>query len=370
MSSRRTTDLSRLLARGVIEGVRPLVDSRIAASRRPYSQWDVIRPRNRSRLWSATHYGVFIPSLPEPFRYLNTMTFIGSTGTEAFDNDYLVTHTPQRLATVLSSTAHTDMHHYRGYDTVEECSFTDHRLKWGEDLDIEINRPTVRVHGDYDTFTVRLELTVTDQASYFVKTPIYDHVSLLAEFTGEISHDGSTTPVEGLGTFEYARFLTPQSLWSRQLPDRLKLPVDLFTYQIIDLGDAQLLLTDVQARGSTACALAHIRSRDGATTVLEDVTYDVITYAPEPLTDPIGRVMRVPLASRWTIRDDYGIEVIRLECHNDAPFRYGHGRGYVTAYSYTGDYYGTPVEGSGYMEWVDTRRSAQARPVEHPAHIP
>ncbi|WP_426335022.1 DUF6670 family protein, partial [Mycobacteroides abscessus] len=39
----------------------------------------------------------------------------------------------------------------------------------------------------------------------------------------------------------------------------------------------------------------------------------------------------------------------------DAPLRYGHGRGYVGAYSYTGYYQGNPVGGSAYMEWVDTQ---------------
>lgn len=347
--------VSHFLARSVLGNLLPRFDARIAASQRRYDQWHVISPRVESRLWSATHYGVFIPSLPEPFRYLNTMTFIGSTGTEAFDNDYLVTRTPKRLATVFSSTAHADLHHYRGYDTVTECSFTDRRLRWGDDLELDVDFPMVRLRGAYQTFSVRLDLNVTDHVSYFIKTPIYDHVSLLSQFAGKVVHDGTVTAVEGWGTFEYARFLTPQSLSPRPLPSVLKLPVDFFTYQIIDLGGAQLLLTDVQARGSTACRLAHIRKPDGKSTVLENVTYEVTDYAMDPLIDPIGRVMRVPRRSRWIVRDDAYKEVIRLCCHNDAPFRYGHGRGYATAYAYTGTYYDRPIHGSGYMEWVDTR---------------
>ncbi|WP_411550430.1 DUF6670 family protein [Mycobacteroides salmoniphilum] len=39
----------------------------------------------------------------------------------------------------------------------------------------------------------------------------------------------------------------------------------------------------------------------------------------------------------------------------DAPWRFGHGRGYSTAYSYTGTWSGRGISGSAYMEWVDCR---------------
>lgn len=39
----------------------------------------MLRPHATSGPWTATHYGVFIPQLPAPHRYLNTMTLIGAT---------------------------------------------------------------------------------------------------------------------------------------------------------------------------------------------------------------------------------------------------------------------------------------------------
>ncbi|MDF0529915.1 hypothetical protein P0W64_11085 [Tsukamurella sp. 8F] len=352
-----TQPISRALSRLVVDGLLPRIDSRIDASRRPFDRADIIRPHSNGRLWAATHYGVFIPLLPEPYRYLNTMTFIGTTGTETFDNDYLAGGgDPRNLATVLSSTAAGDQHHYRGYSITDECSFTDHELRWGDDLTLRVDLPKVTVAGRYEAFSVDLELDVTDQVSYFVKTPVYDHISLFAPYRGTIADDSGATEISGLGTFEYARFGTHQAFFPRALPAPLKLPVDLFTYQIVEFGDTQILLTDVGARGYTACRLAQIRTRGGEADVLEDVTYEVLEWA-DPQRDPIGRTMRVPLVSRWTVRDA-GAVVLELDCHNDAPWRYGHGRGYVTAYTYDGAYRGEAISGSGYMEWVDTRPEA------------
>ncbi|AKC37301.1 Uncharacterised protein [Mycolicibacterium phlei] len=69
------------------------------------------------------------------------------------------------------------------------------------------------------------------------------------------------------------------------------------------------------------------------------------------MIDEQGRSMRLPCRLNWTVRDDHVLTVDGLV---DSPLRYGHGRGYAGAYSYTGEYQGNPVGGSAYMEWVDT----------------
>mgnify|MGYP007122138577 CR=1 FL=1 len=89
--------------------------------------------------------------------------------------------------------------------------------------------------------------------------------------------------VSGLGTFEYARIRTPQALTRRPVPARFKLPLDFFTYQIINLDEhTQVLLTDVRARSRTACRLAHVRVLGRETEVYDDVHFAVIEYG-EPL---------------------------------------------------------------------------------------
>ncbi len=348
--------LSGLASRLFLDAARPLVDSRIAASSRPFDGGEPFRPYPSSRLWSVVHYGVFVPRLPDPYRYVNTMTFIGPTGTAAFDNDELATSDVRGLATVLSSTASNDLHHYAGYDSRTDCDFAADGsiLRWGDDLTLTIDGEHVRVAGRYETFEVDLDLQLTDQVSYFVRTPIYQHLSLLAPYTGTIRDSTGSTAISGLGTFEYARAMGHQAAVSKALPSALKLPVDLFTYQVIELDErTQLLLTDVQARGRTACRLLHVRVLGEETSVYEDVTFEVTAW-DRPQTDRWGRTMRVPQTMRWTVRDGASV-VFRIDATVDSPLRFGHGRGYVSAYSYDGVFRGAPVAGSGYMEWVDTR---------------
>ncbi|WP_408066073.1 DUF6670 family protein [[Mycobacterium] zoologicum] len=347
--------VSRALAATVLR-VTPPVDRRMANSCRALPAGYRMRPHLDSRLWAWTHFGVFVPRLPDPYRYINTMTLLGATGTEIFDNDALAAPDVRNTSTVFSSTAYADQHHYRAYDAATECAFADDgsMLRWGDDLELDIRLPEVRVRGRYATFSLDLDLTVTRQASFFVDTPIYQHLSLLAPYRGTITDGAGETAIRGLGTFEYARCAGHQGLSRKPVPARLKLPVDFFTYQVLQLDDrTQLLLTKVSARGHTACLLAHLRVLGGETTVFDDVDFDV-TYQDEPAVDRWGRRMRLPAGLRWVVRDR-GQEILTVDGAVDSPMRFGHGRGYSGAYSYTAKFRGEPVEGSGYIEWVDVR---------------
>ena len=340
----------------------PRVDQRIEESSKPFDRPELLRPHPGSRRWAWTHYGVFVPELPSPHRYLNTMTLIGSTGTVCFDNDYLARPDARRTATVLSSTAAPGQHHYRAYDSAAECCFAADggRLEWGSDLVVEAAHPTYAVHARYDAFTVDLAVTATPQVSWFVRNPAYDHLSLLATFTGTITDADGETAIDGLCTVEYARSASPQSLRRTPLPARFKLPLDFFTYQIVNLDErTQLLLTDVRAAGATACRLAHLRTLDGEATVFQDVRLEVVHRA-EPEVDPQGREMPVPDQFRWIVRDG-GEEIVSLEAIVDSPLRYGHGRGYVGAYTYSGTFRQRSVTGTGYFEWVDCEVSRVKR---------
>lgn len=353
--SPRTNPAVAAAARLLLNRVAPRLDSRVPASTRPFDKPFDLLPHTRSRTWAWTHYGVFVPQLPAPYRYLNTMTFIGATGTQCFDNDHLAAPDARDTATVLSATAHGPGHHYRAYDTSTDCGLADDgsRLAWGDDLVITADHPRYTVTGRYAHLSVDLDITATDQVSWFVRTPVYGHFSLLATFTGAITDDRGRTEVGGLCTVEYARCASPQALTSKPLPERYKLPADFFTYQIVNLDErTQLLLTDVRAAGATAARLAHLRTLDGAAEVFEDVAFEVLAYQDEPAVDPWGRRMRVPTRMRWTVRDG-GAEVVALDAEVDSPLRHGHGRGYVAAYTYTGRWRGEPVAGTGYLEWVD-----------------
>ncbi|MDR3660460.1 MAG: hypothetical protein P4L86_08680 [Mycobacterium sp.] len=344
--------ISRALSRVVVDGMLPLVDSRLPASRQPFDAPQILRPHNLSRAWGVTHFGVFVPDLPEPYRYLNTMTLLGASGTELFDLDHLAAADARDTSTVFSSTANADQRFYQAYDMHTDCWFTDSgsRLRWADDLAIDVALPEVTVRGRYPQFEVDLKLAVTNQVSYFVKTPIYDHLSLLAPYHGVVNG----TEVSGLGTFEYARIRTHQGFLRRPMPAKLKLPLDFFTYQIINLDErTQVLLTDVRARGRTACRLAHVRVLGGETEVYTDVHFAVTEYG-DPQVDDRGAPMRCPRKFNWSVRDG-GREVLALVGTVDSPWRLGHGPGYAGAYSYTGTWRSESVSGSAYLEWIDVQ---------------
>ncbi|MBF6215455.1 hypothetical protein IU433_30345 [Nocardia puris] len=344
--------------RFVVDHIRPRIDRRLRASTRPFTRPEMMRPHHDSRrFW--THYGVFVPDLPAPHRYLNTMTLIGPTGTMIFDNDHLAAPDVRDTATVLSSTAHNDQYHYRAYNIATECRFAPDgsALEWGSDLSITRDHPAYTVRGRYEHFGVDLAITATDQVSWFVRSRVYDHFSLLATYTGTLTDATGVTEIGGLCTVEYARSISPQAFSQRPLPERYKLPADFFTYQIIDLDERnQLLLTEVRAAGAVACRLAYLRTIGGSARVFEDVTFEVLAHRDEPAVDELGRQMRVPARMRWTVRDG-GADLLALEAEVDTPLRWGHGRGYVGAYSYSGSWSGRAISGSGYLEWVDCEPS-------------
>ena len=257
----RSRRLWRPAVRALLDGALPLIDKRMAESVRPFDRPEMLRPHLASRKFAWTHYGIFVPRLPGPFRYLNTMTLIGATGTVVFDNDYLAAPDARNTATVLSSTAAPGHHFYRAYDAADECAFEEDgsRIAFGDNLIIENSYPNFRVTGRYDSFDVDLEIVATDQASWFVRNPVYDHVSLLAQCSGTIASPDGPVSISAPCTVEYARCMTPQSLTRRALPESWKLPADFFTYQIVQLDDRhQLLLTDVPSvRGYGVQARLH-----------------------------------------------------------------------------------------------------------------
>lgn len=353
-----------LATRLIAEQLLPRFDHAIPASRQPFRQPEILRPLTRSWRYGWTHYGIFLPQLPEPFRYCNLMTMIGASGTVLFDNDHLVTTTPRDTATVLSSTAAGDNHLYRAYSVRNECEMrADGTLvRFGDNLEIRGAWPRFQVRAAWDDFRLDIDVECTDTASWFVRNAAYDHFSLLSTCSGTLTQGGQTLTLERtLCTFEYARCASPQVLLRRPLPEALKVPADFFTYNILNIdASTQLLLTDVRALGHTAFKGMHERNLDGMADVhVEDVTFTVEEYAPAPAIDPEGRAMRLPRVFTWTVRNG-GEVLLDIRCTIDAPWRWGHGRGYVGAYRYEGQYRGRAVAGSAYIEYVDCEQSGAA----------
>lgn len=341
----------------IVGTLLPRIDNAVEESVRPFHQPDMLRPNTHSKRYGWTHYGIFLPGLPAPFRYCNLMTLLGQTGTVMFDNDHLVTGKPRDTATVLSSTAAGATHLYRAYSIRDECETrADGSLvRFGDNLEIRGRYPCYEVTAAYDDFRLEIVVECTSTASWFVRNAVYDHLSLLSTCSGTLTQAGQTLRLEKmLCTFEYARCASPHTLMNSLLPEAWKLPADFFTYQILNLdASTQLLLTDVRALGHTAFKGMHERGLDGRADVhVEDVAFTVLDYQAEPAIAPDGRSMRLPRVFAWTVRAG-GEVLLDIRCTVDAPWRWGHGRGYVGAYRYAGKYRGRSVAGSAYIEYVD-----------------
>ncbi|MFI8033745.1 DUF6670 family protein [Acinetobacter sp. ABJ_C3_5] len=340
---------SLLLAQGSL-------DKAVEYSTIPFSTPEIIRPRTEEKFYTWTHYGIFFPLLPEPHRYLNIMILLGTPGALAFDHDDITVGDPRQSATFFSSTAAVDEHLLKAYIMPETANIQEDGtlIELGEEVSIQGTLPHIQLKGAYHGLSFEFELDVSDQISWFIKTPIYDHFSLLARFKGQLEYKGKKTPAEGLCTYEYARATGAHGIVKKLLPEPYKLPLDFFTYQIINLTETtQLLLTKADILGQPAAYSLHVRHTDKPAEVYTDVEFKVITHQPDRHVSPSGKNMYLPQQFSWSVKDNAGQKVLEIIAEIDSPFRYGHGVGYASAYTYTGEYLGQPVQGRGYIEYVD-----------------
>ncbi|WP_210009381.1 DUF6670 family protein [Aquirhabdus parva] len=354
-----THKVMALLANALTKVGLPLLDSAVKASQLPFSTPDMIRPNIHSKYYGWTHYGIFFPDLPEPHKYCNIMTLLGATGSTIFDNDYLVKTNPRDTATFFSSTAANGVHHYQAYSIANECQIIEDGslIQFGDHLAISGTYPEYHIRAAYGDFQLDVAIHCTDQVGWFLRNVVYDHFSLLAKCSGTITYAGVTTPIERLCTFEYARCISPHSVTKNILPDSWKLPIDFFTYQIINADEStQILLTDARSLGTSAFKGVHIRSLNGDAQIhVDDVDFKITAYRDELAVDPEGRTMRLPKTFSWGVRDK-GQTILNINCTIDAEWRYGHGRGYASCYRFTGEFNGKSFDGQGYIEYIDCER--------------
>ena len=107
-------------------------------------------------------------------------------------------------------------------------------IELGEEVSIQGTLPNIQLKGAYHGLSFEFDLDVTDQISWFIKTPIYDHFSLLARFKGQLEYKGIKTPAEGLCTYEYARATGAHGVVKNSCPNPINyrlisLPIRLLT---------------------------------------------------------------------------------------------------------------------------------------------
>lgn len=310
-----------------------------------------------SKRYGWTHYGVMIPDLPEPHRFFSAMSLIGATGSLAFDTDHALVDQPRRNASVVVGTAASYPAHFGNYSTDHDfVSRPDGSLvQFGDDLTLAGRYPNYTLTGRFGGVEVDLRLTNTDKVTWFVRNPFYKHLSLLTEYRGRFVADSGGLDVEGLCAFEYGACPSPYQLRSTPLPPALKAPLDLFVYQIINLGpDDQVLLSHHCIGGRPFISTALHRSRSSYGISLGRAEFRVEQYRPQPEETPYGIPMRLPAVTRFTVVDDTGT-ILDVHAEMDTAFTYGLGSGFVTGFRHETIWRGERITGRGYQEYIDRR---------------
>lgn len=338
-----------------------VLDNAESASRLPFDEPEIMVPHVASKRFGWTHYGVMIPDLPEPHRFFSMMSLIGATGSLAFDNDHALVDRPRRNASVVIGTAASYPEHFGNYSTNRDfvCKPDGSLAKFGDDLTISGGYPEYHLSGRFGGVQADLRLTNTDKVTWFVRNPVYKHLSLLTEYRGRFSTasdtTSDTTEVAGLCAFEYGACPSPYQLRSTPLPASLKAPLDLFVYQIINLGpDDQVLLSHHRIGGRPFITTALHRSRNTYGRSLGRTEFRVEQYRPTPQDTPYGIPMRLPAVTRFTARDETGV-VLDVRAELDTTFTFGLGSGFVTGFRHESTWRGEKFTGRGYQEYIDRR---------------
>ena len=323
----------------------------------PFSDAAMIRPNIDQWLFNVSHYGVMIPNLPEPFCYFSLMAILGTAGNQLIDTDHMLVDKPSRNATQISGTAIPETGQFASYSMDRDCEIhSDGSLiQFGSDVRLSGLYPTVRLEVTREAFGLDITLRCHDNVTWFADTPIYKHLGLMADYEGHLDYEGQRVPISGACTYEYFKMVSPYGFISRPLSYRRKVPMDFFSYQILDIDDEiQLMLAKVCMTGETLLEAAWMRRRGApSATFAESTRFEVTEFEEEPRIAPDARQMLLPKAFVWTVLD--GDETIaRIEGHVDTPFTYGLCSGYVGGYAYRGELEGRPIEGRAYIEYVDT----------------
>jgi hypothetical protein len=310
-------------------------------------------PQGRYR---TVHYGIMVPNLPEPYRFVNVIAVIGQPRVKIFRNEHLITTSAADTACLLNATGAMTEGQFTGYSIARDCEFhgDGSLLRFGSDLVLEGSYPDFVVRRTHPEVDIELRLTASGTVSHFAKliSGVYDHWSLLCEYTGNLSRGGQVTPVAGLCTLEYARAAD------------LRLPFRFFTYHVINADErTQILLGEVLGPlGSRMQRAVYVRSLDGHGEVhTKGFDFAVQRFEDDGRTTPEGTTMRLPEEFSWGVADDRGGELIQVRGRSNGDYTYGLAGGYAGSYEYEGRFRGKPIQGSGYIEYIDGRPAARQR---------
>ena len=314
--------------------------------------------------WKVAHYGIMIPGLPEPVRFFDMISVLGTaTNVPLFAAPELTEHALDDTAWLLLGSA-VSRDNFTAYSLSEECDFPENSREvggFGIGNGLSVRRRDGRIEASVATKGLEAELVLRPSRaiSYFVHLPgLYDHWSVLCEYEGSFRPDGANEPIRtsGLCTWEYARGRTD-----------VPLPMLFFTYQILNIDDrTQILMVEVLGpAGVPLQRLVFERDLDGSSwTYGGGFRHSVHEYLPVATT-PDGVPMRLPHTFEWSVDDDNGDELIVIRGTSNDDFAYGMAAGYAGSYQYVGRFGGRHIRGRGYRVWSARRGGRRQRSLHY-----
>lgn len=309
--------------------------------------------------FASTHYGIMIPDLPEPYRYLSYASVIGDVGAKITQvSPKLTSLAPENTATLVHGTALSQTKDaYKIYDIEHQLKFqqSPFRIDFAEDSALYEEDGNYRLVSNLQDLKVDLTLTPTKALTWFAHSSLYHHFSVLMQYQGTLTQQGKTISISGLCTLEHWKAFAVSMLPKAFVPAQFRLPLNSFSYQVINLNaEEQLVLAFIGFAGEPAYTAVSYRHVDGTSTQYEQADFEVIALKVEPLMTPDGHAMEVPQSFRWVAHHE-GEKVLDILAVVDTPYCYGLAAGYVSSYQWIGEFKGQKAEGRGYLEFIDRR---------------
>lgn len=294
------------------------------------------------------HQGLMIPGLPAPLHYFNFLTIFGQPNIPMIRNPYAIKTYPLDTVSIISSVSPHMVGHFHGYSIQDDCKIEPNEFCFGKKEILKGQLPNFQLNRNDAELSVDLKIHTFPIISHFTKLKLglFDHWSLLCRCQGEIHYKGDRYVVDELGSFEFARAIN--------IP---YLPLNFFTYQIINLeNQKQLLLAQIRnSFNQIVQSRMYLRNLNASTSEMyeQNVQFKVHRVYPKVKT-PNGHEMYLPRNFEWVLSTQN--KKIKVVGESRGDYKFGLAAGYVGSYSYIVDIDGRIEQGqAGYCEYIDCR---------------
>lgn len=317
-----------------------------------------LSPHTHYKRYGSTHYGVMIPDLPEPYRYLSWASVIGYVGFPITDSEFQISlrgkgDTASLVhGTALSSTEEA----FKTYSIVDDIQFSQ------KPFSVIFNNETslTEIEGGFllatnrEDLRIAISLVPTEAITWFAYGSLYKHFSVLMKYKGRIIQKGESIEVKGLCTLESWKAIATSMLKNQTLVNSIQIPVKIFSYQVINLNDEQqLVLAFICYEDQPILTSVYYRHIDGTSVQFNgDIKFEVTTNKADPLITPDGYSMNVPETFTWIAYHD-NEKVLGIRAEVDTAYCYGLAAGFVSSYKWHGQFQGKDLTGRGYLEYID-----------------